>query len=418
MALFSLYWRSVQVASMLLLATVCVGVCSCDREESRRSPVNQAAFSSLAGEAASVEKALGVEAGELELRVDPPAAAGDLAAEIASFTTVDGCVDSHAHLDPLLGDALEAIGYDTFVRDACRVLDAAKARDAKRCDAIDASALRRQCATTVAAVVGDADLCPWMVASRPALGRDASCLAIASRDSRLCAAEETSVARATCEAIARHDSASCAKLPLKADQARCKRDADRWRSVTPPPAGSSPASGLAGSSPASSLAVEATLHVEGADDAGVPIDANVAPDLGRGLVVVTERGGDRFSVGPLSDSGLGFVAPSPHVQATLALELFASSDGKRVEVNRAELLVPGRSPVATPLARSTLVAKLSKLEPARGGAASLTVDGAIGDSSGTWRVHMQATTFVRDVVDARAIYASPLRAFGDAGPMR
>lgn len=362
---------------------------------------------------ASVEKALGVDAGELELRVDPPAAAGDLSGEIASFTTVDACVDAHAHLDPLLGDALEAIGYDTFVRDACRVLEAAKARDARRCDAIDASALRRQCATTVAAVVGDADLCPWMVASRPALGRDASCLAMASRDPRLCAAEETSAARAICEAIVRHDAASCAKLPLKADQARCRRDADRWRNVNPP--------SDAGAPPP----VEGTLHVENADDAGAPSDANLAPDLSRGLVVIAERGGDRFSVGPLSDSGVGFVAASPHVQATLALELFVSSDGKRVEMNRAELLVPGRSPVATPLARSTLVAKLTKLEPVRGGAASLTVDGTLGDSSGAWRVHLQATTFVRDVVDARAIYASPLslpspggHAFGDAGSMR
>jgi hypothetical protein len=46
------------------------------------------------------------------------------------------------------------------------------------------------------------------------------------------------------------------------------------------------------------------------------------------------------------------------------------------------------------------------------------VDGTIGDSSGTWRVHLQVTTFVRDVVDSKAIYASPLRAFGDAGAMR
>jgi hypothetical protein len=400
MALFSLYWRSVQVASFLML----LAVCGCDREESRRQTPEQAPV-------ASVEKALGVDAGELELHVDPPAAAGDLAGEIAAFTTVDACVDAHAHLDPLLGDALEAIGYDTFVRDACRVLDAAKARDSKRCDAIDASALRRQCETTVAAVMGDADACPWMVASRPALGRDASCLAMASRDPRLCAAEETSVARATCEAIARHDAAPCAKLPMKADQAHCRRDADRWRNVTPP--------SDAGAPPA----IEGTLHVESADDAGAPSDANLAPDLSRGLVIVAERGGDRFSVGPLSDSGVGFVAPSPHVQATLALELFASSDGKRLEVNRAELLVPGRSPVSTPLARSTLVAKVTKLEPVRGGAASLTIEGTLGDSSGTWRVHLEATTFVRDVVDAKAIYASPLSrpslgGFGDAGSMR
>jgi hypothetical protein len=74
--------------------------------------------------------------------------------------------------------------------------------------------------------------------------------------------------------------------------------------------------------------------------------------------------------------------------------------------------------VATPLARSTLVAKVSKLEPTRGGVVALSVDGTIGDSSGTWRVRLQVTTFVRDVVDAKAIYASPLRAFGDAGAMR
>ncbi len=159
--------------------------------------------------------------------------------------------------------------------------------------------------------------------------------------------------------------------------------------------------------------------MESVDDAGAPIDANLAPDLARGLVVLTERGGERFSIGPLSDSGLGFVAPSPHVQATLALELFASADGKRVDVNRAELLVPGRAPVATPLARSTLVAKVTKLEPSRGGAASLTVEGTLGDSSGTWRVRLQATSFVRDVVDAKAIYGAALpRAFGDAGTMR
>ena len=55
-------------------------------------------------------------------------------------------------------------------------------------------------------------------------------------------------------------------------------------------------------------------------------------------------------------------------------------DGKRVEVTRAELLVPGHAPVATPLARSTLVAKVTKLEPVRGGAASLSVDGTLGEA--------------------------------------
>ncbi len=145
---------------------------------------------------ASVAKALGVDAASLEVAVDPPAAAGDLQAEIQGFGGIDACVEQKAHLDPLLGDALEAIGYDTFVRDACRVLDAAKAGDPARCDAIDASSLRRQCVSTVAVSKGDADACPWNIPSRPEDGRDTWCLAMAARDPR-CAPQRTRPRRAS-----------------------------------------------------------------------------------------------------------------------------------------------------------------------------------------------------------------------------
>jgi hypothetical protein len=393
---------------------VSLGASACDRDDrpSREPPSEPAPV-------ASVAKALGVDAGELEPAVDPPAAAGDLKADIDGFTSLDACVAQRANLDALLGDALEAIGYDTFVRDACRVLDAAKAKDPKRCDAIDASSLRRQCATTVAAVVGDAESCPWSIASRPEEGRDPWCLAAASRDARLCMALETMASRATCAATIAHDASSCAKLPMKADQARCRRDVERWKAVLPPPDPSAPAP----------TPPQGTLHIEGGD-AGGPSDTSFASTVERGVVLLEQRDGSRLSLGSVSATGASFLAASPHTLATLGVELFASPDGKRVTVERAELSVPGRPALATPLAHSSLVAKVDKLEHARGGAVSLSLDGELSDSTGSYRLHVQATTFVRDVVTAKALYGSraglgaglpglgALPGFGDAGAMR
>jgi hypothetical protein len=393
----------------LAIFLCCVGCTSCDREEPahRSRPPEPAPV-------ASVARALGVDAGELEPAVDPPPAAGDLKSEIDAFTSVDACVEQRAHVDPLLGDALDAIGYDTFVRDACRVLDAAKAKDARRCDGIDASSLRRRCQSVVAAVAGDADGCPWMIPSRPESGREAWCLTIAARDPRLCAAEDTASGRATCEATVRHDPAPCAKVAFRAEQARCRREAERWRAVTQAPDPSLAA--LA--SPAG------TLHVEGLE-AGAP-DASLAADLERGIVLVDQRDGTRFDVGAASLGGPSFVASSPHTLARFSAEIFASSDGKRVAVDRVELSLPGRPSLATPLARSTLVAKIDKLERTRGGAVNVSLEGDLGDSTGTVHVRVEASTFVRDVVTAKALYGaragagtlgSALR-FGDAGAMR
>ncbi len=216
----------------------------------------------------------------------------------------------------------------------------------------------------------------------------------------------------------RHDATGCAKLPLKAEQARCKRDVDRWRNVTPAP------DGLLATAPA----VEGTLHLD-PGDAGAPLDTSLAPLLSRGIVLVEQRDGTRFDFGGAPLAGPSFIAASPHTQPTFAAQLFASADGKRVSVERAELSVPGHSPLATPLARSTLTATLSqgdKLEHKRGAAVGLTLEGDLGDSTGTFHVRLKATTFVRDVVTARALYGARtggaslglLPGFGDAGAMR
>jgi hypothetical protein len=86
------------------------------------------------------------------------------------------------------------------------------------------------------------------------------------------------------------------------------------------------------------------------------------------------------------------------------------------------LRLPGRTPLGTPLAHSTLAAKVDKLEHARGGAVTLSLDGDLGDSSASVHLHATVRTFVRDVVSAKAIYGIPgaagFRGFGDAGSMR
>ena len=141
-------------------------LCACDEKEEGRGSGPAAS--------ASVGVAIVIEGG---VALDPPRPSGDLRADLDAFTTVEACAEKRAGIDPLVGDALDAIGYETFLRDACRMLDAMKAEDAKRCDAIDASSLRARCRARVAMVAGRADDCPLRSESEPALGREPACVA-------------------------------------------------------------------------------------------------------------------------------------------------------------------------------------------------------------------------------------------------
>ena len=400
------------------LATAVIACAACDEPD---TPGRQRAGAEAPAPIASLAGLLGVDAGELEGRVDPPAPAGDLKAEIERFTTVDTCVEERARLDPVLGDALEAIGYDTFLRDACRVMDATKANDASRCDAIDSSALATRCRATVAEVAGNPDACPWEIADRPARGRVPRCVAVATRDPRLCAAVTDELERATCEATLAQSEASCLKLRGHGPRARCTRDAARWRTVI-----------LAGAadSGAEPLVIAGALHVTRADvldaatTAAGTLDVNLTPDLERGVTLVEERDGTRLVIGPLAETGLDFIAPSPHVRASLALEVTVPSGpsmlegaGARVSarIERVELLLPGRPPMTTPGAHSTLVAKVDRLVRARGGAVKVVLDGDLDAAGSSWHLHAEEATFVRDIVRSRDVYGGISRLGADGG---
>jgi hypothetical protein len=380
------------------------------------------------------------DAGDFEIKIDPPAPAGDLKAEIARFTTIDACVAERARVDPIVGDALEAIGYDTFLRDACRVVDAAKANDPARCAGIDASSLEARCRATVAEVSASPETCPWDAPLLRARGRDAKCLAVASRDPRLCAGVSDALDRATCEATLTHDRRSCAKLRTSGAQSRCARDADRWGSLLDVTKETSAADGLP-------FVVTGTLHLESATTPEAPsasnppaakpvaIDVDLAPDLARGVTVVEQRDGARIAFGPLVEGGLDFIAPSPHTRGTLALELFVPVSPTRqrahadagaassARLERVELLLPGRSPVSTPAAESTLVATVDRPGTTRGSPIAIEVHGTFGAAGSIWRLHAEATTFVRDIVTSSDLYAGPSSArssalLGDDAGMR
>jgi hypothetical protein len=405
-----------------LVALLSFGACGCDSRSAVPTPRTEPDPAPVA----SLATLLGVDAGELEARLDPPAPPGDLEAEIDRFTTLDACVEARAQLDPLLGDALEAVGYDTFLRDACRVIDAAKANDANRCAAIDASALETRCRATVAEVAAAPDTCPWETSSRPDRGRDAKCLAVASRNPLLCGAVADPLERATCEAILGNDTRPCASLRARTEKARCVRDAARWRGVlaarAPGAAETTAAEARASVGNGASSAPAGTLHIErqtGTDTAGGPIDVDLAPDLARGVTLMTQRDGARLTIGPLTETGLDFIAPSPHVRASLALELFVPAGLRGAEpvvrIERAELVVPGRPPLATPGAQSTLAAKLDKLALVRGSVVALVVDGDISASGSSWHVHASGRTFVRDVVKGSDDSRDSLKVGADAG---
>jgi len=379
----------------VLAATAFLALAACEEDAPRKKPAEPPPVASMA-------RVLGVDAGELELSVDPPAPAGDLKAELEAFTTVDACVAQRAAGDPVVGDALEAIGYDTLVRDACRLLDAAKNRDAKRCADIIASTLKARCEASVAELAGLPEACPFDVPTRPELGRDATCLALATRDAGLCDAALDPIARGACTALATHDAAPCKRLSVRGDQARCTRDEQRWAAVLP----------VADAPPRVGPAPSGKVSLTG--DAGAFASDTFPLDVSRGVVVLERLEGAHVVVGTMNRTGLGFIAPPPGAPKTLAFELVAPVDLKKAHLDRAQLDVPGHSLVDAAGSRAgAFVVRVTRLEKRRGGAVELTLEGSLSEGV---TVKAEVSTFVRDLVTASAMLSLPKG--GDPGGMR
>lgn len=366
---------------------------ACDDEPTRPKRPTGSAPSGLAA-SASTAKAPPLDAG---LATDPPPTGGDLAADIERFTTLDACVASRAIGDAVLGDALLALGYDTFIRDACRVLAAGKERSPTPCRDITVSTLRRHCETVVATLAKDPNICPDEGIGR---GREGTCLAFASRDARLCAAE-SEPRRTRCEAMVSNSAKRCASD--KQSRAACERDVARWAGIfgdAPPP---------------KSLPSPVATYWVGKADAGAeasppsaigsPSAASTGSDRGTllsltsGALVLEEKGTGVRRIDIASGTETASLFPTTAF-VRLSVEVPPVPDGgalpKVGRVLRAEMGVPRGPQLTAPPATNDLVVRWKKLELERGGAIELEIEGTVGEADQLLRTKVEVKTFVRD----------------------
>ena len=373
----------------MVLSAIALAWTACDRPDRP----SRGELPPSAGDPVSPEKlvhALGKDAAALTPPVDPAPPAGDLKAELAHFTTVEACVAERTAMDPVVGDALLAIGYDTFLIDACRVLDASKARDARRCAAIEASSLRAHCETFVAMVAGNPEACPPDIAGDATRGHDPTCIAVSARDPRLCAGAGPRK-RAACEALVTGDEKKCGDI----DRRVCVRDAARWKTM------------LAGSAPAHTgptlPAPKGSLALRGAGGTPDPPQstADLALDVERGVVVTRDLNAIRLRVGSLQELGAVPHATSPVARPRIGFELRIGADlhgaADDAKIEHLELEIPGAITIVAPPMRSALKARIAKLEKVRGGEVQLVIEGEVGSAPHAYTVHVEMATFVRDL---------------------
>jgi hypothetical protein len=300
-------------------------------------------------------------------------------------------VTQHAVLDPVVGDAVRSIGYDTLLRDACRVLQAIKLKDASPCTAITASALQERCAALVAMATQDPDKCPWYATAEKELGRDPTCLAIASHDPRTCAAA-SSTTTATCEALASGDGARCAKATGD-ELATCTRDFTRQRAL---------------------LAVERDAHdattpkarvdIHGADGGKDPAATNV--DLSANVLggaVVSSAASDGVHIELARDLETTLKLASRGDRSHLTASIVLGSNGPTVSA--LALGLPKLPELTCEHARCAMTVTVSKADPRRGAPIAVTIAGKMQSrEGGSYDVQLQIDTFVRDVVSRAAVY--------------
>lgn len=374
----------------IALVSAAAGVIACEGNKPGPPPAPSVAPASPS----SVAAVLGIDAGGFIDTSDPPAPAGDLKAELDRFVNVETCVKERANLDPLVGDAIRAIGYDTFLRDACRLLEAAKDKKRETCDRIDSSALRTRCQSWVSMVSQTPETCPLRFEGLASRGRNVTCIAVAGKDPRLCAAEARASGRATCSALASRDEAKCDVL-LPAERPMCKREIARWKSVLAPPLSGLPKL----PTPRGKLSVKGAA---GTPDPATPT-ADLASELARGGVVVTSRDRARIELGMIGESETSRIAPSPNRRARLGIAVLMEpgatpKDAPKPVLERLELEIPGQATLVHPLAKCDCRITTARVDRTRGGEIVIALTGTITLGARSYTIDVDLSTFVRDVV--------------------
>jgi len=337
-------------------------------------PKLQADFARLTAEAGLAEP------------TDVPPPSGDLRAEIDAFTDLDACARTRKLADPLLGDAIESMGYDTLILDACRMLEALKAKDPKPCNPIALSALRARCQISVAVLASKPALCPVTAPPGRSAARDPTCLARASRDERLCAAAQATD-RPTCVALTLADPGRCM------GDAVCVRQVARWSGLIEKPGEHRP------------FEAQARVDLHGIDGTPEPSAASFdLTDVARQGAVVSRLGAGRTKLTVGTGSALAAGLRDGASQPRLLLEIVVSS----TDLGKAERpLGPGQITIDLSLPKvgrrpltTVADAKLGALEigPEVGKPVKLALAATLLDAPNKYAAKIEIETFVRDII--------------------
>ena len=340
---------------------------------------------------------LAFEAGIRQDR-DPWTPGGDLRRDVDAFTSLEDCVRAHAVKDQVLADAVESLGYDTLVRDACRSLQALHDKDVRACRPIAATSLRSRCETQVAVLARDARLCPFLdVAS---LQRDAVCLARARRDERLCAAA-AAAERSTCRALVFGRTTEC-----RGDEG-CIRQVERFRSLSDEKVESHPPF-------VGRVHVDIQSKVVDAPSAETRLDFD---DLANGGIVAHPVGDRvRLTLGTARnalwrDANSDLATPRLFLDVAIPMKALvppvkkvAPTDPTEVALRAGDLtfdlIVPRVASMQTAMVTSQK-ATVKAGAITEGGPVRFAVSMKVHDAPRTFDVHVEVETFLRDVVDAR-----------------
>lgn len=370
--------RSVVVLLGLVVASIATYLVIRPPDDKRQPPPG--AGDDLA-EPRELLAALQLDAAALpESRPDPAPPAGDLMAEARAFTTLEACVAERARLDPLVGDSLRAIGYDTFLRDSCRILQALQQQSQKPCLEITSSPLKNHCASTVAIALSRPDDCPFPSDTSRAEGRDAFCVAVASRDPRLCVAVRGS--RVTCEAVLARAVERC---PRTGDGGDCRRDVVRLRALI--------TGNITAEKPLRATKISLSVRGEGQTESPVPGTAELGADAAHGVVLVRAR--DRSVVEVGSFGGSAFAPASLRLNSALRV---SEKTGGGTSLERFELDLPTRATVVFPGNRVEGKVTFDAWKAARGEPIGITFEGRITVGVNEYSVNERVETFIRDVV--------------------
>lgn len=377
-----------RLPAVLVLVAACAILVSCDPprgkplgHEPPSEPPRPAARRPIDHDA-SLAELLGLDAGDLPAPPpeDPQPPAGDLAAEVQAFSTLEDCIAARTSFDPVVGDAVDALGYDTLKLDACRVLMSIKTHNPRGCDPIASSSLRFHCEASVAIVVADSSLCP--VAGD---NHDAYCVALAKRNGRLCATVDRD-RRATCTAVLDRDERRCG------GDARCIRVVQRWKGL------------VAQTAPGPELGSRITLSVTQPQDAGHGTTKTF--DLSQDAMPATVRTGAAGTVILIGEASTqswppALAASVPRMSVALQATPASVKQGRHVagagELSFA-LLVPKVGTFSADDAEPPVLVTVDLIGLEIGAPIRFALDAKAPDTKGGSRIRLEINTYVRDVV--------------------